>query len=148
MRYHVKGFVAHVHDPGPAENGMRGGHYVAYVRRQGAWFAHIQTWKLAHAFGADSCGRISLDTKLLVISRSLPVKELGFLFSKLKSWQRHKSQFIVSSPLSARGPKEETPVRFERPMLQSRAELFYYIASRSCSPQVFSLSSHASCVAW
>ena len=99
MRYHVKGFVAHVHDPGPAENGMRGGHYVAYVRRQGAWFAHIQTWKLAHAFGADSCGRIFLDTKLAVISRSLPGKELGFLSSKLKSWQRHKSQFIVSPPL-------------------------------------------------
>ena len=121
---------------------MRGGHYVAYVRRQGAWFAHIQTWKLAHAFGADSCGRIFLDTRLAVISRSLPGKEMGFFSLELRSWQRHKSQFIVSPPLSARGSKEETPVRFERPMLQSRAELFYYIASRSCSPQVFSLSSN------
>ena len=100
MRYHVKGFVAHVHDPGPAENGMRGGHYVAYVRRQGAWFAHIQTWKLTRAFGTDSCGRIFLDTKLAVISRSLPGKELGFLSSK--------DQFIVSPPLRT-WPQERDP---------------------------------------
>ena len=65
----MKGFVARVHDPGPAENEMRGGHYVAYVRRQGVWLRHIQTWKLAHAFSVDSSGRMLL---VFIVSPSLP----------------------------------------------------------------------------
>ena len=64
---------------------MRGGHYVAYVRRQGVWLRHIQTWKLAHAFSVD--------------------------FN------------VYSLPLSS----FVSPV--ERPNLESRAELFYHIAS-------------------